>query len=77
MLQNVINGNTTTAILSFTNITIDDESEYSCITIFSDFNTNVNTIRVIVDPGTLFVFLLYYTCIHLNALYKALQLACK
>ena len=73
-----MNGNIITAILSFTNITIDDESEYSCITIFSDrTTTSVNTIRVIVDPGTLFVFLLYYTCIHLNGLYKALQLACK
>ena len=55
MLQVTTDGDT--AILSFTNITRDDGSEYSCITIFQDLSSIVNTIRVIVDPGTL---LLYY-----------------
>ena len=57
MLQVTTEGNITIAILNFTNITSDDGSEYSCITIFQDFSSNVNTIRVIVDPGT---SLLYY-----------------
>ena len=52
VLQLIINGTTSTAILSFTNITVGDEREYYCITIHEDFSSSINTITVIVDPGT-------------------------
>ena len=68
MLQTTIDGNIITAVLSFTNIRVDDAGEYSCIAIFQDFSASVNTITVMVDPGIVFELLLYYTHIHFNDL---------
>ena len=57
MLQETTDGNTTTAILSFTNITVDDNREFSCIMLFQNpLRSSVNTIRVIVSPGKLYIF---------------------
>ena len=58
MLQETTEGNTTIATLSFTGITADDEGEYSCIMVFQDpplDRSSVNTIRVIVSPGKLYL----------------------
>ena len=56
MLQVTTDDNTTIAILSFTSITADDSGEYSCIMVFQNpTRSPVNTIRVIVSPGKLYL----------------------
>lgn len=60
-----MDGNITTAILSFINIQPEDGNEYSCITIFPNGDSDVKTIRVIVDPGTLCLHS-YHTTFTLN-----------
>ena len=62
MLQETTEGNTTIATLSFTGITAGDEGEYSCIMLFQNpprssvpFRSSVNTIRVVVSPGKLYL----------------------
>ena len=56
MLQETTEGNTTIATLSFTSITAGDEGEYSCIMVFQDLRSSVNTIRVAVSPGKLYLY---------------------
>lgn len=48
MLQNIVDGNLTTAVLAFTNISTDDAGEYSCIILFNDGQFDIQTITVIV-----------------------------